>query len=144
MCLPSLTLTCAVHCAARDDSDSEEGEFVTESEGRAKRTESFRLQGKAGAGASEAAAAQQGAASKSWTNSASVQEQQKERRRYTLLLQAVARLYSLGHIDRDRRAFLKELILAGDESVMATLEAFEFDSDADEMLDTLLRIAARS
>ena len=105
---------------------------MTESTRRAKRTKSFKREERTKA------------ATAAPSPPRNPVEAQRERRRFTLLLQAVARLYSLGHIDRHRRGVLKDLVLAKDESVMATLEAFEFDSDADEMLDTLLRIAARA
>lgn len=66
------------------------------------------------------------------------------RHRFAVALQAAARLATLGAIDAATRGRLKELILSQDEDVMAAVETFDYDGDADQLLDTMLRISARA
>ena len=55
------------------------------------------------------------------------------RHRYALALEAAARLANLNRIDLATRGRLKELILDNDANIMAAVEVFEFDHDADEV-----------
>jgi hypothetical protein len=66
------------------------------------------------------------------------------RARYGMALKGAARLYERNLISADMKAALKDLILDDDGRVMAAIEVFELDLDAEEMLDTLHRIAKRA
>lgn len=63
------------------------------------------------------------------------------RQRLALALRAAARLGQTGQLNTYEKGCLKEKILSKDKRVIAAIEVYEVDGDAEEMLDTLMRIA---
>lgn len=69
---------------------------------------------------------------------------QQKRFRFALGLQLCARLREMGALEETDASRLKDLILEGHPALAATLEALEFDADAAEALDTVLRVLRRA
>lgn len=63
------------------------------------------------------------------------------RTRYAIALKAVARLEATNQITSEVKGGLKELILSQDKRIMAAIEVYEKERDAEDMLDTLYRIS---
>eukprot|EP00455_Lapot_gusevi_P025090 TRINITY_DN2628_c0_g1_i5.p1 TRINITY_DN2628_c0_g1~~TRINITY_DN2628_c0_g1_i5.p1 ORF type:complete len:176 (+),score=78.96 TRINITY_DN2628_c0_g1_i5:69-530(+) len=59
-----------------------------------------------------------------------------------ILLKFVAHMAETGEITLQQKGFLKDLIVDQSPLVLAAAEVFEYDSDANEFKDTLLRICA--
>jgi glucan-binding YG repeat protein len=65
------------------------------------------------------------------------------RKQYYVSLWAVAQLRQQGQVTERERTKLKEAILDDDSRVMAALEVWAMDSDLDDFVDTMRRIAKR-